>query len=125
MLRHLLAAAAIALVGMTGVAAADGLPGRTSRATAVGPYDWTGVYFGSHIGYGWDDVDLTENLSLTIGGLQPTGFPLHSSHSADGWLGGVHLGAMKQMMGPWVAGVELSLDGADINGTGSNCLGLT
>jgi outer membrane immunogenic protein len=91
---------------------------------AAAGYSWTGFYFGGHLGYGWDDVDLTENLSFTIGGVQPPGFPLTSSHSVDGWLGGFHLGAMKQF-GQVVVGTEVSLSGASIDGSGSNCLGIT
>jgi outer membrane immunogenic protein len=109
---------------MTGVAAADGLPARGYGVAPVAGYSWSGVYFGSHLGYGWNDVELTENLSVTIGGLQPPGFPLRSSHDTDGWLGGVHLGAMKQF-GPWVVGAEVSVSGASINGSGGNCLGIT
>jgi outer membrane immunogenic protein len=122
MRKLVLVAGALALVSMSGTALADGSRGRMAYAPTA--YNWSGVYFGGHLGYGWNDVDLTENLSLTIGGVQPPPFPLKSSHDADGWLGGVHLGAMKQF-GSFVVGTELSLSGADINGNGANCLGIT
>src|SRR5262245_34656655 len=114
----LLAAGAIALVGMSSVAVADGQRGYAAPTAA---YNWSGVYFGSHLGYGWSDVDLSETVGITFGG---TTLPaLQSSHSADGWIGGVHLGAMKQM-GVWVFGVEINVDSASIDGSSSNCLNI-
>ena len=124
MQRLLAVAGAVALLGTSTVAVADGLPERSTRTMPVAGFSWSGVYFGGHLGYGWDDVDLTESLSVTIGGLQPPGFPLASSHSVDGWLGGVHMGAMKQY-GAIVVGAEISLSGASIDGSGSNCLNIT
>jgi len=110
-------AGALALVGMSGVAAADGSRGGPVYAPAA--YNWSGVYFGAHIGGGWGDVDIRETSSLTIGG----GVPLVQSHDTSGWVGGVPLGAMKQF-GTLVVGTEFSLSGADINGTGGNCFGI-
>lgn len=123
MYRHLVAAGALAL-GMSGAALADGMPARTYRTAPAAVYNWSGLYFGAHTGFGWNDVELTENLSVTIGGVQPPGFPLRSSHDGDGWLGGVHLGGMKQF-GAIVIGAEVSLSGANIEGSGGNCLGIT
>jgi outer membrane immunogenic protein len=111
-------AGALALVSMSGVAAADGSRGGPVYAPAA--YNWSGVYFGAHIGGGWGDVDIRETSSLTIGG----GVPLVQSHDTSGWLGGVQLGAMKQF-GSFVVGTEFSLSGADINGNGGNCFGIT
>jgi outer membrane immunogenic protein len=119
--KHVLAAVAAILA--SGAALADGMPARASRTAPVASYDWSGVYFGAHAGFGWNDVELTENLSLTIGGLQPPGFPLRSTHEGDGWLGGVHLGAMKQF-GAIVVGAEVGLSGANVEGSGGNCLGI-
>jgi outer membrane immunogenic protein len=113
-------AGAVALVGMCGIAAADGSRGGPVYAPAA--YNWSGVYFGAHIGGGWGDVDIRETASLTIGGV-----PILSgtqSHDTSGWLGGVQLGAMKQF-GSFVVGTEFSLSGADINGNGGNCFGIT
>ena len=93
-------AGALALVSMSGVAAADGSRGGPVYAPAA--YNWSGVYFGAHIGGGWGDVDIRETSSLTIGG----GVPLVQSHDTSGWLGGVQLGAMKQF-GTLVVGASL------------------
>jgi len=63
----------------------------------------------------------------TLGGVpfpfsdRPT--VLRSSHDVDGWLGGVQVGGMKQF-GSWVVGAEISLSGANIDGSSGNCLGL-
>ena len=121
MRKTILIVSAVSLWGMTNIAAADGY---LREPGPVYGHSWSGVYFGGHLGYGWNDVELTENLSVTIGGVQPPPFPLKSSHDAHGWLGGVHLGAMKQF-GSLVVGTEINLDGANINGSGANCLGIT
>jgi hypothetical protein len=93
---------------------------RSERSIA---YNWSGVYFGSSVGYGWGDADIREDLSISV----PPGGPLLSakdSHSVDGWLAGVHLGAMKQF-GWLVGGTEFSLSGANVEGSTGDCAGLT
>jgi outer membrane immunogenic protein len=107
---------ALALVSLSGVAMADGY--RAAPTYAPTAYNWSGVYFGAHVGGGWGDVDITETLAFA--GVPP----LTQSHSTSGWLGGVQLGAMKQF-GSFVVGTEFSLSGADINGSGSDCFGIT
>jgi len=121
MRKIVLIAGALALVSMSGIAAADGRREPVAYAP-TSAYNWSGVYFGSHIGGGWGDVDSREDLSVAVGGvplLQGT-----QTHSTSGWLAGVQLGAMKQF-GSFVFGTEFSLSGADINGSGGNCFGIT
>jgi outer membrane immunogenic protein len=120
-MRHIVfVAGALALASMSGVAVADGSRGGPSYAPAA--YNWSGVYLGAHVGGGWGDVDIRETASLAFGG---TPFLAGTqSHDTSGWLGGVHLGAMKQF-GSFVIGTEFSLSGADINGNGGNCFGIT
>ena len=116
-----LAAGVIALVGMTCGAGADGY--RAPGAAALGGYSWSGVYFGGQIGYGWGSAEIREDLFIAL----PPGGPLLSatdSHNVDGWLAGVHLGAMKQF-GSLVVGTDLSLSGANIEGSTGDCAGLT
>jgi outer membrane immunogenic protein len=116
-----LLAGAVALVGMTCGAAADGY--RAPSAPALSGYSWSGVYFGGQVGYGWGDANITESLIISV----PPGGSLLSatdSHSVDGWLAGVHLGAMKQF-GTLVFGTDLSLSGANIEGSTGDCAGLT
>src|SRR5436189_2387179 len=74
------------------------------------PSDWNGFYVGGQIGPGWGKEEWTDPLG------PPFDF---GSHHADGWLGGIHLGANRQF-GAWVAGVEgqysrSSLKGSHIN----------
>jgi outer membrane immunogenic protein len=112
-------AGALALLSMSGIALADGRRGGPAYAPTAA--SWSGVYFGGHLGYGWGDTDIKEELSLSYGGPPPSA---SQSHDTDGFLAGVHLGAMKQF-GSFVIGTEFSLSGADINGSGSNCFGIT
>ena len=112
-------AGALALLSMSGIAQADGRRGGPAYAPTAA--SWSGVYFGGHLGYGWGDADIKEELSLSFGGPAPSA---SQSHNTDGFLAGVHLGAMKQF-GSFVIGTEFSLSGADINGSGSNCFGIT
>jgi len=122
-MRKLLASFAVgASLAVSGSALADGYVVGGPRLIAQ-PYSWTGVYFGGQIGYGWGDTDSREDFFIAA----PPGVPLASfsdSHSINGWMAGVHLGAMKQF-GPFVIGTQLSLSGGDIDGSTGNCAGLT
>jgi len=113
-------AGALAFVGVCGVAQADGSRGAGPTYAPAG-YNWSGVYFGAHVGGGWGDVDARESLAFTFGGPFPE---LRQSHDTNGWLGGVQLGAMKQF-GSFVVGTEFSLSGADISGSGASCFGIS
>ena len=119
MRKFVLVAGALALVSMSGTALADGVGGRMGHAPTSA--NWSGVYSGGHLGYGWGDADIKEELFLAVGGP-----PLSASqsHDTNGWLAGVHLSAMKQF-GSFVVGTELSLSGADINGNGADSFGIT
>ena len=114
-------AGALAFVGVCGVAQADGNRG-AGAAYAPAGYNWSGVYFGAHVGGGWGDVDARESLGILFGGTSLLSGT--SSHDVDGWLAGVQLGAMKQY-GSFVVGTEFSLSGADISGSGRDCFGIT
>jgi len=107
-----------ALMGMSSIAAADGYRSAPLVYAPAIAFNWSGVYFGGHVGAGWADVDLKESLFVTAPGITP----LRQSYSTDGWLAGVHLGAMKQF-GALVAGVELNVSGADISGSTNGCFG--
>jgi outer membrane immunogenic protein len=109
-----------AVVGLGGVAWADGYVSGGKGFAPPPVYSWSGVYMGVHGGYGWGDSDLTEN-PLQIFNVP---FPaLSSSSDVDGGLGGVQLGMNKQF-GNWVVGGEFRLSGADISGSTDDCLGL-
>jgi outer membrane immunogenic protein len=113
-------ASALVLIGMGSSAQADGYRGASAPAIA---YNWTGVYFGGSVGYGWGDADIREDLSISVPGVGPL-LSAKDSHNVDGWLGGVQLGAMKQF-GWLVAGTEFSLSGGNIEGSTGDCAGLT
>lgn len=87
-------------------------------AAAPGSY-FHGVYFGAHVGYGWGDSKITDNLPA-LGVPLPA---LTSTHEADGFLGGLHLGARRQF-GSLVIGAELGASGSKIKGTSGNCMNL-
>jgi outer membrane immunogenic protein len=49
--------------------------------------DWSGVYIGGHVGYGWAHVDVTDEVNM--GDIEP--------YTATGWLIGAQIGANVQM----------------------------
>jgi len=62
--------------------------------------DWSGLYLGVHGGYGW----------------AKRGTDLGASISADGWLGGGHVGLQTQF-DRWVFGIEASFTGGQMEGS--------
>jgi len=92
-------------------------------AAVAAPFSWTGFYVGLNAGYGWGDVDTSENSMTTTGplvGLSPgtlipaaTFLGADSSASADGILGGAQIGYNYQV-GTWVFGAEADYQAADL-----------
>ncbi|KRB19911.1 outer membrane protein [Mesorhizobium sp. Root172] len=72
-------------------------------------HDWSGVYVGGQIGYGFGRTDAAYNLpnTPTIRGSQ--------NYDTDGFLGGIQLGYNYQINST-VLGVEADFSGADIKG---------
>lgn len=72
-------------------------------------HDWSGVYIGGQIGYGFGRTDAAYNLpnTPTIRGSQ--------NYDTDGFLGGIQLGYNYQINST-VLGVEADFSGADIKG---------
>lgn len=68
-------------------------------------YDWSGFYFGGHVGYSWANSDYT--LTNAVG-------PENFSHDPNGWMGGAHVGLQKQWSNV-VAGVEVSWSATDLS----------
>jgi Opacity protein and related surface antigens len=78
---------------------------------------WTGLYLGAHAGYGWGDHDVTPiHPCPTCGNIIANGgaFTGSASASADGWHGGVQIGANYQV-GSLVLGIEADISGADFS----------
>jgi iron complex outermembrane receptor protein len=80
-------------------------PSRSAR-----PYSWTGFYVGGQIGYGFGDN--FGNVAFTTPGGASGNPPLVGD--ASGLIGGAHLGYNWQT-GPWVMGVEGTIDGANLS----------
>lgn len=70
-------------------------------------YNWSGVYVGAQIGYGWGDSDLTFGDG-----------PAFSNPESDGVLGGAYLGYNAQLSNNVVVGVEGDFAFADLQGSG-------
>jgi outer membrane immunogenic protein len=73
------------------------------------PFKWTGFYFGTHLGYGWSDVDWTETAPAFNG-----------SHDGSGWLAGGQIGFNLQS-GRLVYGVEADISNSWIDGSSGCC----
>jgi outer membrane immunogenic protein len=99
------AVAAIAAFAGTGLALADGGPGK--RVVYEKPWDWGGLYFGVHSGYQWSSVNV-ENPAF------PPGF----SFDHDSFVVGGHIGIQHQF-GAIVVGVEGNLTTTYQNNPGS------
>jgi len=88
------------------------VPGPAYYPTYLPPalYNWTGVYFGGHVGGGI----LTDSVSQNGTAL----FPLEGSGNLrpSGVLGGAQLGANYEFA-PWVAGAEVSWTDSGISGS--------
>ncbi|MBZ9676252.1 outer membrane protein [Mesorhizobium sp. ES1-1] len=72
-------------------------------------FNWTGLYVGGHVGYGFGQTDATFSAPNT------PGFAATQDYDVDGFLGGVQVGYNYQM-NSLVLGVEADFSGADING---------
>lgn len=95
--QHLLrtsAATALSVLAVTEAATAADLPLKAPALRAV--YDWTGLYIGAHVGYGFG----TSSATLT----DPTIAIRHNDHG--GMTGGVQAGYNWRLNSGWLLGVE-------------------
>ncbi|MBZ9794557.1 outer membrane protein [Mesorhizobium sp. ES1-4] len=83
--------------------------GADAIGSAPAVHDWSGVYVGGHLGYGFGSTDAAYNLpnTPTIRGTQ--------DFDIDGFLGGVQIGYNYQVNSA-VLGIEADISGADIKG---------
>jgi outer membrane immunogenic protein len=103
-----------ALVAATPVLAAD-LPFKAAPpAVAPAGYDWSGLYFGAHIGGGWATNDISDPSLGIVGVL--LGVPAVQTVDSSGILGGVQ-GGWNYQIGRLVVGTELDFSWADVNGS--------
>ena len=103
-----LLAGAVALVGMSDLAAANGYRRAPEAYAPAISYNWSGFYVGAHLGGAWADAD--QSYSITDHYV-----PAGSSVNFDmaNWLAGGHIGLQHQF-DRWVLGAELSLAHVDL-----------
>ena len=90
--------------------AAD-LPIRKAPPPAVAAaYDWSGLYVGGHIGYGWGETDIADHTALGFQAFIPT-----QKLDSNGFLGGVQ-GGWNYQFGRFVLGAEVDFSWADVKG---------
>lgn len=79
--------------------------------------NWSGVYVGATIGYGWADTNVTQLDSYSFSLLDDTEFDFDS----DGILGGAFIG-YSWKSGNFVYGVEADISATDIENTVANSM---
>jgi len=102
-----LALSALALCVVGSVAKAADLPARlpVKAMMPVQGYNWTGLYIGAHVGYGWGQSRFTDPAT--------PGWSL--SNDVNGVLGGGQIGYNYQV-GQMVFGIEADVSGANVEG---------
>jgi outer membrane immunogenic protein len=98
-MRHAISiCAATALLGCASAAFAADMPARMPLKAPVAPivaaYNWSGFYIGGHVGGVWGDKDWRDDVGVSLG-----------SHDVSGFLGGGQIGFNVQS-GNWVFGIE-------------------
>jgi outer membrane immunogenic protein len=95
---------------------------------AVAPVsNWTGLYIGGNVGYGWDSGSTGISGTTNNPGLAPGlaaifaagSYPAALSTSAKGVIGGGQIGYNWQMPSQWLIGLEADLQGSGITGSAS------
>jgi outer membrane immunogenic protein len=111
-------AAAVGVACASGALAAD-MPLKAPAAVHNAPYNWTGLYVGGHIGYGWmnstDQVTaVSDPARFVSGGFIATSLPV----DPKGFVGGGQIGFNWQAPGSrWVLGIEADISGTNFNNT--------
>lgn len=107
----------VALIGLTGLATAADVPLRGTSApyAAIPAFTWSGLYFGAHAGYMWNEAET--RLSSVGGPILPIDIddgtlPRRASLEQDAAMGGVQAGYNVQF-GAFVAGVEADISWTD------------
>ena len=115
------AISAIALLACTSLASAADLGGPyeyegsiKDGPIAAAPYNWTGLYFGGHVGWATGEWDG----SLRTAGANPNDVwdNPNQSYDFDGWVGGLQIGANRQH-GSFVWGIEADASWGDLEGS--------
>lgn len=80
-------------------------------------YNWSGLYLGGHVGWGWE-----QHTTTNVGTLNSANFPAGYSSSTDmnGALGGAQIGYDWQFNPNWLAGVAADFAWTGLKGDGVN-----
>jgi outer membrane immunogenic protein len=92
--------------------------------------NWTGLYIGGNVGYGWDSgatgisaLSTDPTLAPALAAVLAAGsYPASLSSSAKGAIGGGQIGYNWQMPSQWLIGIEADLQGSGIKGSASQTL---
>ncbi|HVZ13459.1 MAG TPA: outer membrane beta-barrel protein [Bauldia sp.] len=92
--------------------------GATSQAASAGPaaYNWSGIYIGGQLGYGWGTVAGGPTSVYDDPGGDPDATQDPFNYSNSGLIGGLEAGYNWQS-GPMVLGVVGDFSGANIHGS--------
>jgi outer membrane immunogenic protein len=105
-------------------AVAADLPRRMAPPAAlasVAAPNWSGLYIGAHVGYGWSDFEFRNpSATFSVPGLVlpnagVIAVPLERNYEGDGFLGGGQVGLNAQF-GSLVLGIEGDVSWTDIDG---------
>lgn len=112
------ACAALGLALVQGASAAD-MP--VKAPAAIVAQNWTGLYIGGNIGYGWGRSSGTElftddNTPVNLGDCCTSGFSRGTIGNLEpkGFFGGLQIGYNRQVAPNWVFGVEGDIQFSDI-----------
>src|ERR1041385_9078890 len=97
--------AVAALTGISGAAVAADMPTKAPPARVVA-YNWSGLYFGAHAGYGWANAHWTTN-DHAVNEVELV------DQKPRGWVAGGQVGVRVQT-GNFVWGIEGTLSATDI-----------
>jgi outer membrane immunogenic protein len=109
-MKNTLAAATVAVLGMTGAAKAADIysPGLKDVPYVAVP-SWTGFYLGAHVGGAWGDLKTTDSYAGLAGESNQW------SNNSDGIVGGGQLGYNYQVGSSFVVGFEADFGGLGLS----------
>jgi outer membrane immunogenic protein len=113
-------AATVAVISAAGQVLAADLPmARKAPPALVAVYNWTGLYAGVHVGYGWSNnnvsVGVADPLSLATAAVLDGAFALRYLPKRDGYVAGAQLGYNHQI-DRLLLGVEADIAASGITG---------
>jgi len=106
-----------ALASLSSVAAADGYDASLKDVASPTTVNWSGLYFGGHVGYGWADISSNHDLDMDFDAAD--NFLNSFGRDTEGWLAGGHIGVQHQH-GNWVFGIEGTYDAMNLDGSSSS-----